>query len=107
MLLALALTSLISTGRDLRPPNERCKSLDVHVRDGPPRPRTEIDAYLQEVKAEQGLTEDIRRANLVSAAPELLETLKHLLAAIEQGIEINPGLMLEYRFVVERAEGKM
>ena len=69
--------------------------------------RTEIDAYLQEVKAEQGLTEDIRRANLVSAAPELLETLKHLLAAIEQGIEINPGLMLEYRFVVERAEGKI
>src|SRR5450631_1842969 len=69
--------------------------------------RIEIDAYLQEVKGERGATEDIRRAHLLSAAPELLETLKHLLAAIEQGLEINPGLVLEYRFVIERAEGKL
>lgn len=69
--------------------------------------RAEIDAYLQEVKSEHGSTEDIRRARLLSSAPELLDTLKHLLAAIEQGIEINRGLVLEYRFVVERAEGKL
>jgi hypothetical protein len=68
--------------------------------------RAEIDAYLPEVKGEFGATDDLKRAHLLSAAPELLNTLKHLLAAIEQGIEINPGLMLEYRFVIERAEGK-
>ena len=68
--------------------------------------RAEIDAYLPEIKGELGATDDLKRAHLLSAAPELLSTLKHVLAAIEQGIEINPGLMLEYRFVVERAEGK-
>ena len=68
--------------------------------------RSEIDAYLREVKGEHGSTADTNRARLLSAAPELLETLKHLLAAMEQGIEINPGLMLEYRFVVDRAEGR-
>ncbi len=68
--------------------------------------RTEIDAYLREFKGERGATPDARRASLVSTAPELLAALKHLLSAIEQGLEINPGLALEYRFVVDRAEGK-
>jgi hypothetical protein len=70
--------------------------------------RSEINAYIQEVKSSrrEPLSDDLRRANLISTAPELLESFKHLLAAIEQGIEINPGLMLEYRFVVNRAEGK-
>jgi hypothetical protein len=68
--------------------------------------RQEIDVYLEEVTGRHGLTDDMRRVRLLSAAPELLDTLKHLLAAIEQGIEINPGLALEYRFVVDRAEGK-
>ena len=68
--------------------------------------RTEIDAYLAEVKGVQGDTEDTRRARLLASAPELLDTLKHLLSSIEQGLEINPGLALEYRFVVQRAEGK-
>lgn len=68
--------------------------------------RTEIEFYLQEFKTDRGSSDDARRASLLSAAPELLNTLKHLLAAIEQGVDINPGLMLEYRFVVERAEGR-
>ena len=71
------------------------------------RLRGEIDTYLEEVKGEFGATVDSKRVHLLSAAPELLATLKHLLAAIEQGLEINPGLVLEYRFVVERAEGKL
>ena len=66
----------------------------------------EIDAYLTEVKGKHGSNEDLKRARLVSAAPELLNSLKHLLTVVERGIEINPGLVLEYRFVVERAEGK-
>ncbi len=69
--------------------------------------RAEIDAYLREVKGEHGASEDIRRARLLSSAPELLDTLKHILAAIERGMEINPGLMLEYRFVIDLAEGKI
>jgi len=68
--------------------------------------RKEIDAYLGEVKGELGSDLDTNRVHLLSAAPELLATLKHVLTAIEQGLEINPGLVLEYRFVVERAEGK-
>jgi hypothetical protein len=68
--------------------------------------RSELDAYLAEVKNEHGLSEDARRARLLSSAPELLDTLKHVLGAIEKGVTINPGLLLEYRFVVERAEGK-
>jgi len=69
--------------------------------------RIELDAYLREVKEEHGTTDDNRRARLLSFAPELLDTLKHLLTALERGMEINPGLMLEYRFMVERAEGKI
>lgn len=68
--------------------------------------RDEIDAYLRELKAGANASDDTKRARLLAVAPELLGTLKHLLTAIEQGIEINPGLMLEYRFVVDRAEGK-
>lgn len=68
--------------------------------------RTEIDVYLRDFKSERGATSDDRRASLVSAAPDLLAALKHVLAAIEQGMEINSGLALEYQFVVEKAEGK-
>jgi len=70
--------------------------------------RSEIDIYLHEFKSiHLPLSDDARRAQLLSSAPELLETLKHVLTAIEQGAEINPGLALEYRFVIDRAEGKL
>lgn len=69
--------------------------------------RSEIEVYLQEVAANPANSDDLKRLRLLSAAPELLDTLKHLLASIEHGIELNPGLILEYRFVVDRAEGKL
>ena len=69
--------------------------------------RAELDIYLAEFKLPHRPSDDLRRASMLSAAPALLDTLKHLLTAIEQGIEINPGLLLEYRFVIDRAEGKL
>lgn len=69
--------------------------------------RSEIDIYLEEFKDGRGRGEDARRASLLSSAPELLDTLKDLLTAIERGVDINSGLMMEYRFVVDRAEGKL
>ena len=69
--------------------------------------RSEIDIYLREFKGGLDSSEDARRASLLSSAPELLDTLKNLLAAIERGVEINPGLMMEYRFLIDRAEGKL
>lgn len=67
--------------------------------------RREIEAYAGEIKGAAGETEDRRRMQLLSSAPELLTTLKHLLASIERGIDINPGSLGEYRYVVRRAEG--
>ena len=71
--------------------------------------RDEVDAFIVEFKAGQDLpataTPDLRRASLLSLAPRLLESLKVLMAAIETGAEINPGLLREYRFVIHQAEG--
>jgi len=69
--------------------------------------RQEIDTYLSEVSGELGSSLNTKHVHLLAAAPELLATLKHILKAVEQGLDINPGLVLEYRFVVDRAEGKL
>jgi hypothetical protein len=71
--------------------------------------RQEIDSFIREFKAgrnnEEESTPDLRRAQLLSLAPRLLDSLKQLLAAIEAGTELNPGLLSEFWFVVQEAEG--
>ena len=72
--------------------------------------RSEIDAFILEFKSGEeeaaAATPDLRRAHLLSLAPRLLESLKYLVASIEAGAEINPGLLREYRFVILQAEGR-
>ena len=69
----------------------------------------EIDAFIIECKTgheKDRTTPDLHRANLLSLAPRLLESLKHVISTIEAGAEINPGLLREYQFVIHQAEGR-